>query len=338
MNLTRFRPSRNMVFGILLALSALSLKLPPAFSDALKHVAQYLVPIQNLAYDAARATAASVAGIEESSQFEALTRQRDAMAHALLSQRVELDRLAAENQRLTALRNAVMPEYVALQNARIVGRDIVASRDALLIGRGKSRNVAYHDWVASRFFVDRGEVEGLEDGQAVFARESLLGRVDQVSPYMARIQLLSDVDSGRIEVRIGMAVDPSGKPGEPSTDDTNLLPLRQYRIAAVDYVCSLRGRGHGEMVVEDVPYRYLDGMGDAEPGDAHKRIRIGDLVFSAPGQFGIPVAMVVGRVTQIKEKPDKRLVGDVIVKPVVDIDRLEDIWVIPSSPASVTAP
>jgi len=338
MNLTRFKPSRNVVFGILLALSALALKLPPGCTDPAKHVAQHLVPVQNLAYDAARAAAGSVAGVDESSRIEELTRERDALTHALISQRAELDRLTSENHRLTALRKAVMPEYVALQNARIVGRDIVADRDAVLIGRGKSRNVANHDWVASRFFVDRGEVEGLESGQAVFARESLLGRVEQVSPYMARIQLLSDVDSSRIEVRIGMAVDKAGKTVGMPNENGELLPLRQSRVAAVDYVCSLRGRGRGEMVVEDVPYRYLDGMGDAEPGDEHNRIRVGDLVFSAPGQFGIPVSMVVGRVDSFKEKPDKRLVGDVIVKPVVDIDRLEDIWVIPASPASVVVP
>ena len=48
--------------------------------------------------------------------------------------------------------------------------------------------------------------------------------------------------------------------------------------------------------------------------------------------------LVVGKVVEIQQKPEKRLVADVIIAPVVDIDRLEDVWVIPSSPAGSSAP
>lgn len=338
MNLLRYRPSRNVVFGFLLALSALSLKLPPAFSDGLKHIGHYFVPFQSAAYDAARSATASVANMDESSRIAELTRERDSLSHALISQTAELDRLTEENRRLSAIRTAVMPEPVPLQPARIVGRDIVAARDDVLISRGKSRNVAHRDWVASRFFIDRGAVEGLESEQAVFARESLLGRVELVSQYMARVQLLSDIDSTRIEVRIGRVVDSKGGELEIPLESDDPIPMRQSRLVVVDYVCSLRGKGGGYMVVEDVPHRYLEGKGDAEPGDMHRRVKIGDLVFSAPGQFGIPVSMVVGKVVEILQKPEKRLVADVIVAPVVEIDRLEDVWVIPSSPAVSKAP
>lgn len=338
MNVLRFRPSRNVVFGLLLALSALSLKLPPAVSDSLKHIGHYLVPFQSAAYDAARSATASVADMDESSRIEELTRERDALSNALISQTAELDRLTKENRRLSAIRIAVMPEPVPLQPARVVGRDIVAARDALLISRGKSRNVAHRDWVASRFFIDRGAAAGLDSEQAVFARESLLGRVEQVSTYMARIQLLSDIDSSRIEVRIGRVVDSKGIALENPEDSNDPLPMRQSRLSVVDYVCSMRGKGGGRMVVEDVPHRYLEGKGDEEPGDTHRRVRMGDLVFSAPGQFGIPVSMVVGKVVEIQQKPEKRLVADVVIAPVVDIDRLEDVWVIPSSPAGSSPP
>jgi len=338
MNLTRYRPSRNIVFGFLLALSALSLKLPPAFSDGLKHIGHYFVPFQSAAYDAARAATASVADVDESSRIGELTRERDALAFALLSQSSEVDRLTNENTRLSAIRTRVMPEPVPLQPARVVGRDIVAARDAVLIGRGKSRNVAYRDWVASRFFIDRGAAAGLESEQAVFAREALLGRVELVSSYMARVQLLSDIDSTRIEVRIGRVVDSKGGELEIPLESEDPLPMRQSRLVVVDYVCSLRGKGGGRMVVEDVPHRYLQGLGDNEPGDAHRRVKVGDLVFSAPGQFGIPVSMVVGKVIEIQQKPEKRLVADVVVAPVVDIDRLQNVWVIPSTPAGGTAP
>lgn len=338
MNLTRYRPSRNVVFGFLLALSALSLKLPPAFSDGLKHIGHYLVPFQSAAYDAARGATASVAHVDESARVEELTRERDSLSYALMSQTAELDRMTAENRRLSAIRTAVMPEPVPLQPARVVGRDIVAARDAVLIGRGKSRNVAHRDWVASRFFINQGALAGMENEQAVFARESLLGRVEQVSQYMARVQLLSDIDSGRIEVRIGKVVDAKGIVLEGLPDSDDPMPMRQSRLSVVDYVCSLRGKGGGRMVVEDVPYRYLEGKGDAEPGDNHRRVTVGDLVFSAPGQFGIPVSMVVGKVVEIQQKPEKRLVADVVVAPVVDIDRLQDVWVIPSTPAGGAVP
>ena len=332
---TRFRPSRNVVFGILLALSALALKLPRGCTDPAKHITQHLVPFQDAAYSAARNTAASLAGVERSPEVDDLTRQRDALAQALQSQYAELEELRAENQRLSAIRKAVMPEPVPLQSAKVVGRDIVASREALLIGRGDRKNVADRDWVASRFFVDKGSEAGLDNNQMVFSRESLLGRVEQVSPYMARVQLLSDLDSPRVEVRVGAVVGEDGRPITVPGDDGRLIPLRGARVETVDYVCSMRGRGQGRMVIEDVPYRYLDGLGDAEPDAGKRRMRVGDWVFSAPNQFGIPVSMIVGKVVEIKEKAEKRLVGDVIIAPAVDLDRLVDVYVIPASPTPV---
>jgi cell shape-determining protein MreC len=61
-------------------------------------------------------------------------------------------------------------------------------------------------------------------------------------------------------------------------------------------------------------------------------IRVGDTVFSASGQFGIPVPMVIGRISAIEENPKKRLVYDLLVEPVVSIDRLTEVYVIPAVP------
>jgi cell shape-determining protein MreC len=85
------------------------------------------------------------------------------------------------------------------------------------------------------------------------------------------------------------------------------------------------------MVIDDVPYQYVEA--DVEGSGATKTIRPGDLVFTAPGQLGLPVPLVVGKVTAIETDLKKRLVFTVVVEPAAAIDEIRDVFVIPLVPA-----
>ncbi len=307
---TRYRPTKRAVFWFLMVASALALLLPRAWSDSLKHAGQFLVPAMDWQYSVAHRTAVSLAGLEPSSQEPGLPRQ--ALENQLASEMGANRQLREENARLRALRENDVHWTFPLLPAKVVARDIVAWRDSLLAERGSSRAVRRKDWVASRFFVDRGQASRVEAGQVVLARECLLGRVELVSPYMARVQLLSDIDSPRTEVRIGVRSDDG--------------------FEFVDYPCSLRGIGHGRMKIEDVPYRYVqtDAV-DGLDGPA-QRIRVGDLVVAAPGQLGLPMPLVIGRITELLDDPQKRLVVSLIVEPVIPIEQLRDVIIIPLVP------
>ncbi len=311
MSFSPTRLSRNTVFALLLLLSGIALFLPPHWTDWLKHSIQLVVPVQDLTRTAAWRAVGHVSSIGVEQTVPAAS---EPLLHELASQQLRNLQLEQELAELRALRERQLPTSVPILDARIVARDIASTRDAALVSRGTLRGAGWRDWVASRFFVNRGAISELDAGQSVLARECLVGRIELVSPYMSRVQLLTDIDSPRIEVRIA-AVDGS-------------------RADLIDYACSLRGIGRGRMAIENVEARYIETSADSEPTpDRVRRIRVGDLVYSAPGQLGLPVPMAIGRIIEITENPKKRLVHTLTIEPLVTLDELRDVFIIPVIPA-----
>ena len=305
----RFRPTRSGVFTLLLALSAIALFLPPDWSNSLKNVAQLLVPASDLARSAGDN---ALQPLRRAISLSSDSGESDSLLRELASGRAMTAQLQEENDRLRALRDHQLPPAVPLLDAKIVARDVALWRDAILVARGSARGVKRHDWVASRLFVNRGRASGVDEGQAVLARQSLLGVVDQVSPYMARVQLLSDIDSPRVEVRVSHVV--------------------KGRVQMIDYACSLRGSGRGRMTIENVEAQFVQPDAAAEPDKKSPRIRVGDLVLTAPGQLGLPVPLAIGRIAAMEENPRKRLVFHLSVEPVVEVGELRDVFIVPVVP------
>jgi cell shape-determining protein MreC len=305
-----YKPSKRAVFAGLMVLSALALALPRDWSDALKNAGQLLVAPMDWLYRLSHGAAASVSRLNPAFNHDA--KEQQVLLHQLASQVATTEQLREENARLRALRDGGLSVSLPLLPAKVVARDVVAWRDSVLIERGSTRGVGRRDWVASRFFVDQGRAAGLEEGQVVLAGECLLGHVEQVSPYMSRVQLLSDIDGPRTEVRVGAR--------------------RGQSFEFVDYPCSLRGHGRGRMIIEDVPYQYVEATAIREPGPDQRRIRVGDLVFTSPGQLGLAVPLVVGEVIELVENPKKRLVVSLLVRPPVPIDRIREVFIIPLVP------
>jgi len=301
------RPSPRAVFAALMALSLIALLLDAPVSDSLKHTLQPIVPALDGAYLMAH-RAAAIARRFDANETERHGREA-ALARELAAVVGYAEALRAENVRLRSLRDNAVPLPLPVLPARVVARDMVAWRDGLLVQRGSLADVAPGDWVASRLFVNQGRAAGVRAGQPVIARECVLGRVEQVSPYMARVQLLSDAAAPRLEVRIG------------GRNDAGELEL-------VDYPCVLSGEGRGRMRINGVPYQYIEeGPPPAEPPPT-RRIRAGDLVLTAPETLGLPNPLVVGRVAEITEDPRKRLVYDLVVKPIVLPNELHDVFII----------
>ena len=319
----RYRPSQRAVFTTLMLVSAVSLLLPAEWTDKAKGVAQFLAPSQDLAYSLGHQASHSMAelGVGTDQHLP----QHDELILQLASTQALCQDLREENATLRRLRrdNAIPPE-VPLLPAKIVARDIAAWRDSVLIQRGSSRAVNRQDWVASRFLINRGRAVGIENGQAVLALESLLGRIEMVNPYMSRVQLLSDIDSNPIEVRVATFVE--------TIDETGQI-TRSMTMA--DYPCSLHGLGKGKMGIADVPYRHVQAEGDSGSDSGTNPMRIGDLVFTAPGELGLPVPMVVGKITALEQNPKKRLVYNLIVEPAISVGEIRDVFVIPLLPLPV---
>jgi cell shape-determining protein MreC len=299
----QFNLTPRGVWILLMVTSALALMAPPGWTDPLKHVAQLLVPAQDLARSAAIGAAEAASTVTGT---EAAIRQH--LSAVISAERAANEQLRAQIASLRGVRQHYLSDHVPLLDARVVAMDIAAWRDAALVARGSTRGVSRSDWVASRCWINRGQTDDMEPGQPVLSEESLLGRVEQVSPFMSRVQLLTDPDCPRMEVRIASA---------------------EHHGQLVDYACSLRGHGGRRMIIENVAAGYV--ALDAEPTDV-PRIRQGDYVVSAPGVLGIPSPMAVGRIAELTDDPRRRLVYDLIVEPIVDIDALREVFIIPLVP------
>lgn len=313
MSSSRFRLNRNRVFGLLLAASAAAMLLPASWSDPLKHVMQLLVPAQDLARTVSMKAVRHAREATESAASEA--DRGDTLEMSLAAAVVQIRQLQEEVSRLQALRDRHVPPAIPLLDAKVVATDVASWRDSALVSRGSLRGVSWRDWVASRFFIDRGTMSDVNAGQAVIGAECLLGRVEQVSPYMSRVQLFSDVDSPRIEVRIAA--------------------VRGEEARLLDYSCSLHGLGRGLMMISNVEAAMIDLTepdGEADADAERGRIRIGDFVFSAPGQLGLPTPLAVGKIVRIEENATRRLVYNLTVEPLVRVADIGDVYVIPLVP------
>jgi cell shape-determining protein MreC len=302
----------GLLFGGMMVLSAIGLFLPPRWTEMLKAPIQLLVPAQDLLHLLGQRTLNSLDPADPSPEVSRQT--LESLARSLLLEQARAAQLADENARLRQLRTTHKLPPVPLLPAKIVALDMVEWRDSALLARGSFRGVRWGDWVSSRLFIDQGRASNVEGGQAVVSLECLLGRVEQVSPYMARVQLLSDVDSPRVEVRIG--------------------GLRGDRVAMLDRPYSLKGRGMGLLQISDVPYQEVLRDSDVEllPEEANKRVRVGDYVYSAAGAGGLPVPLMIGRISRLEEDARKRLVVNLIVEPPTKIERMREVYVIPLVP------
>jgi len=294
-------------WAVMLVSGASVLWIPPAWTDGVKNFTQLLVPIQSPAYSGARSTAMRLAEWSASVQSGASSPadERIALQNQVAALCDQLEQVRTENSRLRGLRELYVPPAVRIVPARVVARDVSSWRDSLLLSRGRRSGVDRSDPVTSRLFVNRGGFEGVGLQHRVLAGEFLIGEVDQAGPLMARVRLYSDLGV-RTEVRIGRNVD--------------------GRFKTVDYPCTLLGRGHGEMVIENVPLRFIARDGAADVGA--QAIRTGDLVVSVAAPPNLPTAMVIGRVASFEDDPRKRLVAAVHVEPGVPADQIGDVFII----------
>jgi len=126
-----------------------------------------------------KVTAASVQGVNDIWRdyvdLRGLRGENKRLQHEAATLRRRLDQLAEQAletqrlQRLLAMRETPQPEFLT---ARVVGKDAT-------------------NWFKT-ILLDRGSLEGVRRNQPVLAPDGLVGRVVEVTPTSARVQLLTD--------------------------------------------------------------------------------------------------------------------------------------------------
>ncbi|MCB1215077.1 MAG: rod shape-determining protein MreC [Deltaproteobacteria bacterium] len=161
------------------------------------------------------------------------------------------------------------------QVARVLVQDVSSHRQSLMINRGAS--------------------SGLKRGQAVLAREALVGRVDQVWNKTARVLLINDQLS-RVDVQ------------------TQASKARG----------SLHGSG-GALDLERAPY-----VTYAEYFDQKVPLEEGELLLTS-GQDGLfPPGLPVAKLLKV-EKDSTGLFWEGQARPLVELSQLSTLWVLSDS-------
>jgi len=209
--------------------------------------------------------------------------------------------LEARQAELLGLQRADLLPHARLIPARLVARDTTWWQETMLMHQGSFRGVRRGQWVATRLILDVGTDAGIEKGMAVLARQALIGQIEAVAPYTARVKLLTDPTS-RLPVRLARSKDGTYRP--------------------LDLLFLLVGAGPGKMVIDDVPARLVD----------EKRISVGDVVLAEPAAGAIPVPLVAGYVRQLEKAPAHPLLYRLLVSPAVDLDTIRQAYIIDAQP------
>jgi cell shape-determining protein MreC len=288
---------------VLFAVSAVAFFLPQRWTGGLMSLIQILIPFQDatrVAVDAATDSLRPGPEPVPAEAFEAIQREKTALEHQLAAMSVRLADLSEQNSILTAIRTYEVNDQRIwtrgrLIPARVVAEDLLSWRDSRLINAGTLRSVQRGAPVMSDLFgIDQGSENGLRPGMAVLLSEALVGFVVDAGPHVARVRLISDVDT-KMRVRIGRF-----------TDD-QFIPS--------PHVFYLTGQGDGAMEIRDV------SRDDVDSGS----VQVGDRVLADPAAGSAPAAMTIGTISDIRTDRHNPLLRILTVQS--PVDALREVYV-----------
>ena len=220
--------------------------------------------------------------------------------------------LQAKVHELTRIRTQGFPDTGKLIPAKVIASDAVASRGSLLLSKGSLSKVKAGDWVASRLFVEVGEQDGVRQGASALACESLIGWVEETEAFTSRVVLLSDNVSRRVTKVYIQGKDPKSH--------KRLIASLKKPSGFVPASFVLEGAGRGMMKIPEIDAGWVD----------QKLIQVGDLVTSAPDDYRLPVAMVIGEIVSLEKVRDdkkKPLYYNAYVKHLYDPGTLSQVFI-----------
>lgn len=307
---TRFqRPSKPAVFLVLMGLSLVSLMLPVDIFRPARQSTQLIAIAQLGVRETVRGAGQAIDNLAESrvstDEHDQLQREKIALENRLAALSQQVEKLRADNRRLTAVRNMPgFPKWARLMPAKVIADDGSHWRESLWVGKGSGARVRSGDPVASRIFVQAGSENGVADAYHVLAGECLIGWVEQVNRWTSRVVLLSDPYANKaLRVRIVGTQAPQGADNVPDRGEQ---------------VYVLHGAGEGKMIISDIPVREKDAGW----------VRRGDLVVTDPNNPQFPMCLTVGSITQLEVNRKNPLYCNAVVEPRLNPEALSEVYVV----------
>jgi len=150
------------------------------------------------------------------------------------------------------------------------------------------------DALQRKLVINRGVSDGVAVGQFIFGDNSVIGVVSDVSANTATIKLTTDPTS-KLKVQVAHCQDPNG--------DVYIRGIMQ-------------GDSKAGAKIHQMKYPVSEG----------------DYVYTFQEPWFVDAPIVVGKVKVCKEKDSNPLLWDVTVKPVCDIEKLENVAIIIMNP------
>jgi len=152
------------------------------------------------------------------------------------------------------------------------------------------------DGSKSELIIDCGQVDGLVKGQFVIGDNSIIGAISDVSLYTAKVRLFTDLAS-KIAVKIAKS-------------------------------------NNGNMTYIANGVMYGDGKNSAKIPLLSKKLKIktGDIVFVREKSGLLDAPIIAGKVAECSTDSKQPLLWDITVKPVSDMERLNNVTVIVMNP------
>ncbi len=320
-------PNRNGLFAILMIISAVLMFVPSRYTGSVKTVRQILVPFQDGLHSLTSgsskpATNKDTRATVPAEQYNKIVGDLEAARNELVSLQLQLREIESEQPTLGMyLRKFIDRSTIRegrLVPARVIAGEPTGLRDSFLLGGGRRRGIKIESWVASRRMIDAGTKDGVQTGMSVLAREYLIGKIEDVTPFSSRVALLSDVDA-QAETWIGRVM--ATRFNVLSSPDA----VRSGQVWAQpgqEAVFFLTGRGKGDMLVKGVHEDYI----------RLNALQVGDLVVSPGTGPDLPVAMLIGRVEKIEDDPSQRQLRQLIVRCPIDLRSLRWVYVLDVAP------
>lgn len=291
---------------VLVVVAAGLLLLPRRWTHRLVALVEPLVPLQEATTAAAEGLADALGTPKAAvsrADYDALQRAYQGMLHETAALGLRAAQLEEEVAILTAIRTwtvegARIGATGQLIPARVVSADVHGWRDSRLVDAGSAQGVTRGMAAVSHMFSVEveGSAEPLREGLAILLREAVVGVVEQAGLGTARVRLIGDVGM-ETKVRVGR--------------------LHENGLEARAGYYWLIGLGRGVMQIRDVDRRDVDSGA----------VAAGDVVLCDSGFAGLPVPMVMGRITAVEGDLHNPLLAIATVEAAVRAGELRRVYV-----------
>jgi len=296
-------PSKTAAFWILMGLSALSATVLHDWTAPARGLFQPLAllqwPLSWFTHQVDQAVGAAAEKPLPADQGRALREEVDHLQRQVLNQRLALQKAEERVEELSGLAGQMPDSHAGILIAPVVSYDANPRHSTLLIAKTKMRQKR---WVREGQWVIAGGASAPSGDAGATVRDLLwrgwlVGRVSEVQPEVARVQLATDPRFAT-EVRAARL----------RADGT---------VQLADKPCFLEGQGAGRMRITQAVEDYF-----------HSGYRL----VVVPASRDLPAPMTLGRIEAAMPRDDSAQHFDLTVVPAGPVEKLTHVYVLVTEP------